>query len=219
MIFGFNTDIKIESTVYHVQSEARTAEKLLQTQVFVKGQCIGKRAVPYAALDADSQNEEARHELLREQHRLIVQAIRDGHLDDVIEAASSKLAAKAPAAPIAPASAPAASDSSATPLNPLELKFLGSLRPSHDALLIRFGVALSSAPAEGALLQAQIIPDTSVTETFSGGSSQQAVSNHAGMVELTLPIPPGAQGEASLVVQVHHAGAAVAKKFRIKTKN
>ena len=37
MIFGFNTDIKHEETIYHVQSEAREADMLLQTQVFVRG--------------------------------------------------------------------------------------------------------------------------------------------------------------------------------------
>jgi len=47
MIFGFNTDIKQGDTVYHVQSEARESELLLQTQVFVRGRCIGKRASPY----------------------------------------------------------------------------------------------------------------------------------------------------------------------------
>ena len=35
-------------TVYHVQSEAREGELLLQTQVFVRGRCIGKRASSYA---------------------------------------------------------------------------------------------------------------------------------------------------------------------------
>ena len=41
MIFGFNTDVKHEETIYHVQSEAREADLLLQTQVFVRGRCIG----------------------------------------------------------------------------------------------------------------------------------------------------------------------------------
>ncbi len=50
MIFGFNTDIKQQDTVYHVQSEARESEQLLQTQVFVKGRCIGKRAVSYSSI-------------------------------------------------------------------------------------------------------------------------------------------------------------------------
>ena len=49
MIFGFNTDVKSGDTVYHVQSEAREHESILQTQVFVRGRCIGKKAASYAA--------------------------------------------------------------------------------------------------------------------------------------------------------------------------
>ena len=52
MIFGFNTDIKYEDVVYHVQSEARHADLLLQTQVFVHGRCIGKTLVELLAADA-----------------------------------------------------------------------------------------------------------------------------------------------------------------------
>ena len=55
MIFGFNTDIRHEDTVYHVQSEAREGEQLLQTQVFVRGRCIGKRAIPYGSGAAEGE--------------------------------------------------------------------------------------------------------------------------------------------------------------------
>jgi len=47
-IFGFNTDVKHADVVYHVQSEARQNDLLLQTLVFVKGQCVGKQTVSYA---------------------------------------------------------------------------------------------------------------------------------------------------------------------------
>ena len=58
MIFGFNTDVKHEDTVYHVQSEAREGEQLLQTQVFVRGRCIGKRAIPYGAGAVAGENDQ-----------------------------------------------------------------------------------------------------------------------------------------------------------------
>ena len=67
MIFGFNTDVKHGDTIYHVQSEAREGELLLQTQVFVRGRCIGKKATSYAASEGqpgDTQKEQQ----LREQH-------------------------------------------------------------------------------------------------------------------------------------------------------
>src|SRR5207248_1830243 len=86
MIFGFNTDIKHQDTVYHVQSEAREADLLLQTQVFVKGQCIGKRATPYAEqANSPDFTDQKKESILREQHRLVLDAIRDGRLEQVFD--------------------------------------------------------------------------------------------------------------------------------------
>src|ERR1039458_9609931 len=89
MIFGFNTDIRHEDTVYHVQSEAREGEQLLQTQVFVRGRCIGKCAIPYYGAAADGKsgvpaqnsgsnsNDQDQEKMLRELHREGLDAIRD----------------------------------------------------------------------------------------------------------------------------------------------
>ena len=85
MIFGFNTDIKQGDTVYHVQSEARESELLLQTQVFVRGRCIGKRATPYGDKLAGGFTDQQKEHGLRDQHRLVLDAIRDGRLDDVLD--------------------------------------------------------------------------------------------------------------------------------------
>ena len=86
MIFGFNTDIKHQDTVYHVQSEAREGEQLLQTQVFVRGRCIGKRATPYAEqAQSPDFTDQKKEQILREQHRVVLDAIRDGRLDQVFD--------------------------------------------------------------------------------------------------------------------------------------
>src|SRR5271169_2200062 len=99
MIFGFNTDIRHDDTVYHVQSEAREGEQLLQTQVFVRGRCIGKRAVSWAAgagADAaadqsaairstDHNKDQDKEKLLRDLHREVLDAIREGRLDSVLD--------------------------------------------------------------------------------------------------------------------------------------
>src|SRR5215467_11821072 len=61
-IFGYNTDVKHADVVYHVQSEARQNDLLLQTLVYVKGQCVGKHAFSYA-------------------HKKLIDALHQGHLD------------------------------------------------------------------------------------------------------------------------------------------
>lgn len=84
-IFGFNTDIKYGDTVYHVQSEARRSEQVIQTLVFVKGQCIGKRTGSYAHKASEPDfGEQTVHELLKAHHKTIIDAINEGKLDSVL---------------------------------------------------------------------------------------------------------------------------------------
>ena len=80
MIFGFNTDIAAEGTVYHVQTEVREQDSRLESQVFVRGRCIGKRAV---VLPPEATQEEIQ-ELARAQHRWVVEAVRGGFVDDAL---------------------------------------------------------------------------------------------------------------------------------------
>jgi len=89
-IFGFNTDIKLGDTIYHVQSEARQRDMLLQTLVFVKGQCIGKRAVSYAQKTSEPDfSEQAMHELLKSQHKAVLDAIQQGRAEAILVGDSS----------------------------------------------------------------------------------------------------------------------------------
>ncbi|MGZ4816229.1 MAG: hypothetical protein ACXVZV_12520 [Terriglobales bacterium] len=84
MIFGFNTDVKHGDTVYHVQTEAHPANHTFQSIVFVRGQCIAKKSGSYAEASDAAQNDQQLHELLKTQHRHIVEAIREGRLDEVL---------------------------------------------------------------------------------------------------------------------------------------
>src|SRR3954469_16997108 len=129
MIFGFNTDIKHEGTVYHVQSEARKAEKLLQTQVFVRGRCIGKRATSYAEMEQQPDfTEDHMHDMLKVQHRGMIDGIRGGKLNELLgldETGKHIIPAEAykpgnghasPSATAAAATAAAAPPAAATPV-------------------------------------------------------------------------------------------------------
>jgi|GEM_PF-1439793 len=80
MIFGFNTDIRVQDTVYHVQTEVREQERRLESQVFVSGRCIGKRAT---ALPVEVGEVEIQ-ELARAQHRWVVDAVREGLVCEVL---------------------------------------------------------------------------------------------------------------------------------------
>ena len=83
-IFGFNTDAKVGDIAYHVQSEARENDLLLQTQVWVKGRCIGKRASSYAERSVQPNfSPEEMHELLKHQHRMVLEAVREDRAKEI----------------------------------------------------------------------------------------------------------------------------------------
>lgn len=86
VIFGFNTDIKYGETVYHVQSEVREHDTLLQTQVFVKGRCLGKYETSLENYSGQPDFDEDRlHDLLKAQHKHFVECARAGTIEDKIE--------------------------------------------------------------------------------------------------------------------------------------
>src|SRR5205085_12635240 len=131
MIFGFNTDIKHEGTVYHVQSEAREHDHLLQTQVFVRGRCIGKHATSYAEKMAEpSFADDQMHDLLKTQHKGIIDAIRSGSIEALFPAGDITHT-NLPAQAATPQSQPAA----------LALEWLNSDAVySQDSMVMRFSV-------------------------------------------------------------------------------
>lgn len=83
-IFGFNTDAKYGDVVYHVQSEARAKDLLLQTLVFLKGQCVGKQVFSYAerTLQQDF-SENLIHELLKIQHKKVIDMVQQGRAEAI----------------------------------------------------------------------------------------------------------------------------------------
>jgi hypothetical protein len=124
MIFGFNTDIKAENTVYHVQTEVREQERRLESQVFVSGRCIGKRS---AALPEGTAVEEIQ-ELARAQHRWVVDAVREGFVDEVLNPEVGEA---------------------------LAVQFLGSQRVSDEAVILSFRVLSGGFIAADAQVEAR----------------------------------------------------------------
>ena len=90
MIFGFNTDVKHGDTVYHVQSEAFPGSQTLQSTVFVQGRVLGKTTSSYASHIAEPDfSEHKMHHLLKEQHKRVLDAIREGRVESVLSATAS----------------------------------------------------------------------------------------------------------------------------------
>ena len=92
MIFGFNTDVKHGDTVYHVQTEAHPANQTFQSTIFVRGQCIGKKSGSFGNALDETMTDEQMHQKLKQQHREVVEAIRDGRLQELLQQATEQAA-------------------------------------------------------------------------------------------------------------------------------
>jgi hypothetical protein len=190
MIFGFNTDVKHGDTIYHVQSEARESEFLLQTQVFVRGRCIGKKAISYADKAGSHFGDTQKEQQLREQHRSILDAIREGKLDQVLDRAEPEVLAT---------------------VRELDVQWLNSDSVHADhRLTMQLRVTEAGSPAGGARL----------TFRFSRPGAApfytQATADSAGAAQIQFEVEEVELPDSSLLVQANHEGRTVTRKFALR---
>jgi hypothetical protein len=191
MIFGFNTDIKYEDTIYHVQSEAREGERLLQTQVFVRGRCIGKRAISYATKLADGAfSDQQREQSLRDQHRLVLDALRDGKLEDVLDKREPEVLAA---------------------IKELDVHWLNAQSVHSDRnLVMRLRVTEAGSGVQGARLTMRFArPDVAPFYT-------QVVTDSAGDAEMKVEVDESSLSDSSVLVQANYSGRTATRKFQLR---
>jgi hypothetical protein len=185
-IFGFNTDVKYGNTSYHIQSEPRLNERLLETQVFVGGRCIGKRAAPYddvffqpGSIDTQLQ------QVLREQHRTVVEAAREGRLARVLDGGS--------------------------PGNELSVHWVNADSVFvDDAVVMRFHVTQGGQGVKGASLTSRVRlleapPIYSQTVTDDNGNAEMRITVHDADLR-----------DAEVMVEAMHFGRSAVRKFRLR---
>ncbi|MBZ5506332.1 MAG: hypothetical protein LAO78_12805 [Acidobacteriia bacterium] len=190
-IFGFNTDVKQADVVYHVQSEARQNDLLLQTLIFVKGQCVGKQAFSYAhELAHPGFSTEAMHELLKTQHKAVIDAIQQGQLHTVLGGGAE------------------VQDVGGSGLS-LQWKAPASVGDAAD-LPVSFQVLDLGQPAKGAEIVVRgVIPS-------DGLELARGIADATGAVGLSIAITEDVLSRGAVIVQATHQGKSVTRKFRVK---
>jgi hypothetical protein len=192
MIFGFNTDVKQGDTVYHVQSEARENELILQTQVFVRGRCIGKRATPYADRLAEGNfSDQQKEQILREQHRLVLDAIREDRLDSMLDRRETP--------------------ETLASVKELDLQWINADSVHSDtSLMMKLRVTEGGSVVQGARLTFRFArPDAAPFYT-------QATTDQGGQAEIKVDIDESALPDASVLVQANFSGRTATRKFRLR---
>ncbi len=192
MIFGFNTDVKHEDTIYHVQSEARENELLLQTQVFVRGRCVGKRATSYADRAAErSFTDQQKEHILRDQHRLVLDSIRDGRLTEVLDKRDTPEVLSA--------------------IKELDVSWLNSSSVyTERQITLRLRVTDGGAGVEGAKLTVRFarpdaVPFYTQVQTGANGDAEMKIDAD----EFSLP-------DAAILVQASYTGRTATRKFQLR---
>jgi hypothetical protein len=191
MIFGFNTDVKHGDTIYHVQSEPRESELLLQTQIFVRGRCVGKKATSYAASAKQTQfGDSQKEQLLREQHRLVLDAIREGKLDSILDRPEPEQLAA---------------------IKELDVQWLnaGSVH-ANRSLTMQLRVTEGGSAAPGARLTFRFArPGAAPFYT-------QAVTDSGGGAEIKIEVEESALSDSSVLVQANYEGRTSTRKFVLR---
>jgi len=190
-IFGFNTDVKHGDKVYHVQSEARPSDLLVQTLVFVKGQCVGKRTVSYAQnVSKLDFSDEAIHELLKTQHRTVVDSITAGKMESALGTVGD------------------ISDigGSGLSLNWIKAEQIGTA----SSITLQFQVTDAGKGVVGA----EVI--SRVGSAADAPVLARATTDQSGNVEMQIAINEDLRRESAITVQARHGHKSATRKFRFK---
>lgn len=92
MITGFNTDVKYEGRVYHVQTEDRGDKNpVLESLVYLGGIIIAKKQTSYGDYLLEGATEEMIASRLKKQHQIIIAAIRAGRIDDLVRQSAKEM--------------------------------------------------------------------------------------------------------------------------------
>jgi hypothetical protein len=82
MITGYNTDVRHQEVVFHVQTEDKGAgNPFIESLVYVGGQVLASKRANYADLLAEGRDEKEIVALMDQQHRTMIAAIRHGKFD------------------------------------------------------------------------------------------------------------------------------------------
>ncbi len=221
MITGYNTDVRHNDLVFHVQTEDKgRANPCVESLVYVGGQVLATKRSGYADLLRDGKGEQDIVALMDYQHRLMIAAIRSGKLDDKLPGLAARPAAAAAsqagapdqtAAAAPPAPVAASSDGDRT-LDQVILDYL-TLEAEQEqlvlatdgepdlklggraALRLRATSSKGGGPVAGAQVTVKMISTVWHPRTLAAGETDQD-----GNLALEVEIPSLEEGFAALII-------------------
>jgi hypothetical protein len=171
VITGFNTDIKHNDKVYHVQTEDKgVANPYIESLVYVGGEILASKKTSYAEQLKTGVDDKWIGGLMEQQHRTMIAAIKRGRFDQPAD--TTKTAQRVPALPTlaqesgvvfeeTPAAAPVAIDEEKT-LDQVIIDYLASEAESEHLELALLNVVDFFA---GAAIEMRVAARKSLSQT------------------------------------------------------
>jgi len=217
MLFGHNTNVTVDGTVFHVQTEDRgVTTAVIDTTVHCRGRVLHRRTNKYHdLLPLDADREQALKIRLDDQHYTVVEELRTGVLQITAppmppprpvggSAPPEKILVKAQ--PAAPVPAPQAKIIAIEMLNPRTW-----LTGKHATLYLVARYKEGGAPAGNARVTARVAGAAEPTEVVTN----TAVDGHA---HLEFEMPRLASEDAALVIEAVCGEATGQLRFQLRAK-
>ncbi len=218
MLFGHNTNVSVDGTVLHVQTEDRGVNSAtLDTTVHCRGRVLHRRTNKYHdLLPLDAEKEKTLKTRLDEQHFGVVEELKSGALK--VEMPAAPPPRQATPAPPVPTTAAAASSPAPALANPatkaLAVEMLNPrtwLTGKHATLYLVVRSKEGGTPIAGARVVASI----------AGAAEPTAVeieSSADGHAKLEFDMPKLTGDEAALVIEASTRDAQGHLRFALRAK-
>jgi len=231
MITGYNTDVRHNDRVFHIQTEDRgEATPEIESHVYVGGEILATQKTSYAEAVKNGRDDRVVQELLERQHRTMIAAIQQGRFDGPdgsVRTPEGMAGDGGSASASAPAEQATAGDRT---LDEVILEYLASVMrheqiecsftPVPDfvagreaALRIRAQSSQSRQPVAGAKVQVPIL-----STSGQGGTVFQGMTGADGGCPVTFPVPDFTEGSVSAVIRVKSPIGATEFRFPVKAK-
>jgi len=237
VITGYNTDVKHNNRVFHIQTEDKgDASFYIESLVYVGGEILATRKISYADVVKDGRDDKAVQELMEQQHRTMIAAIQRGRFDGpngslrVPEGMSGSEAEGEGTVAVGDARAEQATVGDRT-LDQVILDYLASeltheqidcaftpvpefVAGKEAALKIRAQSSLTKAPVAGASVQIRILSTvTKPAMVFQGKTASD------GSCPVSFLVPAFKDGSAAAVIRVTSPIGSTEFKFPVKKKS
>jgi hypothetical protein len=207
MLFGHNTNVTVDGTVFHVQTEDRgITTAVLDTTVHCRGRVLHRRTTKYLdLLPLDADREQALKIRLDDQHHTVLEELRNGVLVVAAPPMPPARPAGGTASPTVPVAAPA-KVIAVEMLNPRTW-----LTGKHATLYLVARYKDGGAPAGGARITARVAGTTESTEVGT-------VAGADGHAHLEFDMPRLAHEDAALVIEAVSGDAHGQLRFQLRAK-